>query len=99
METLKRLTLIATLTGIFSGGWLGSLGWPSTIDSPQADAIVAVPAPPVMGILTSGPAVLTPLLDASSGESASAPLDDEDEAAPQTIPPRRGGGIGRNLKK
>ncbi len=77
METLQRLILIVTLTGLVSNPWLGAIGRPTT---PALPADVAPEAS--ITLVSAAP--------------AAAPVD---EAIPQSPPARRGGGIGKALKK
>lgn len=95
MEQLKRVTLIATFVGLFSGAWLGPIGGlPSA--APQAVAAVGVAGPAAVEMLALGVASAVSL-DLASADLAAPTTADED--APQVSQARRGGGIGLNLKK
>lgn len=85
METLQRLVLIVTLTGLVSNPWLGAIEQPAVANLP-ADAVPAAPITLVSAAPAAAPAAI----------SATAPAD---EAVPQAPPARRGGGMGKALKK
>jgi hypothetical protein len=89
METLQRLILIVTLTGLISNPWLGAIERPATPIQP-ADVIPDA----AITLISAAPAAA--LAAAPAAVSAAAPAD---EAVPQSPPARRGGGMGKALKK
>jgi len=99
METLKRLTLIATLTGLVSGPWLGVVERPQVAPTPmEMSALLEVPADGMSALGDPAAALTIDVARAAAPVASSSAVVDA-EAVPQAAPPRRGGGIGIALKK